>query len=327
MPKISLIIPVYNVEKFLPRLLDSVINQTFENFEAILVNDASTDNSGKICDEYAKKDNRIIVHHKAINEGVSSARNTGLDLAKGIYICFSDSDDCLEPFYLECLMNSSADFVIAGVKNLFSNGKVCTNLKYEKNFFDNIDLNLICKMIEDKSINYIYSKRFSSELIKRNQIRYANNLSLGEDTLFIAEYIIHCKSVEFLPKEPYFYYQNLNLSLSSFGLDYVNKLLIANDKIRFTLNQKFTNIETTEAWKKRIWSLFYYSIFQIIKSNLSFRKKVKSLNIIFKEHQFVDLSKNIDFFMQNDSYLLRKIISTRNASLVILFFKLSSLIN
>lgn len=327
MPKISLIIPVYNVEKYLSRLLDSVISQTFEDFEAILVNDASTDNSGKICDEYSKKDNRITVYHKNANQGVSSCRNTGLELAKGEYICFSDSDDCLEPFYLECLMNSSADLVISGVKNLFSNGKVCSNLKYENNFFNNIDLNLICKMIENKSLNYVVSKRFSTKLIKSNNIRFDDSFSLGEDTMFVAEYVIYCQNVEFLSEEPYLYYQNLNTSLSSFDLEFVSKLLKANEKIIDTLHNKFKNIEKTEAWKKRIWSLFYYSVFQIVKSNLSFRKKVKRLNMIFTDPQFVELSKNIDDYMCNDSKLLRKIISTRNANIVVLFFKISSLLN
>ncbi|HJA50079.1 MAG TPA: glycosyltransferase, partial [Candidatus Fusicatenibacter intestinipullorum] len=90
--KISVIIPVYNVEKYLKRCLDSVINQTYKNLEIILIDDGSTDNSGKICDEYAQKDERIIVIHKE-NGGVSSARNKGLDICIGDYISFIDSDD------------------------------------------------------------------------------------------------------------------------------------------------------------------------------------------------------------------------------------------
>ena len=93
--KISVIIPVYNVEKYLKRCLDSVINQTYKNLEIILVDDGSTDNSGKICDEYAKNDKRIIVIHKE-NGGVSVARNIGLDICTGDYVNFIDSDDWID---------------------------------------------------------------------------------------------------------------------------------------------------------------------------------------------------------------------------------------
>ena len=101
---ISVIIPIYNVEKFLSFCIDSIVNQTYKNLEIILVDDGSTDNSGKICDEYALKDNRIKVMHKQ-NGGVSSARNVGLNIAKGKYIGFVDSDDYVENDMFEILHN------------------------------------------------------------------------------------------------------------------------------------------------------------------------------------------------------------------------------
>lgn len=93
-PKISIIVPVYNVEEYITECIDSILSQTYKDWELILVNDGSTDNSGKICDEYALKDNRINVIHKE-NGGLSSARNAGIDVAKGEYITFIDSDDVL----------------------------------------------------------------------------------------------------------------------------------------------------------------------------------------------------------------------------------------
>ena len=93
-PKISIIVPIYNVEKYLPKCIDSIINQTLENIEIILVNDGSTDSCAEIIESYANKDNRIKVIHKK-NGGQSSARNMGLDIAKGEYIGFVDSDDWL----------------------------------------------------------------------------------------------------------------------------------------------------------------------------------------------------------------------------------------
>ena len=92
MPFVSGIVPVYKAENFLPKCIDSILNQTYKDFELILVNDGSPDKSGKICDKYSEKDNRIIVIHKK-NGGVSSARNIGIENATGKYICFVDSDD------------------------------------------------------------------------------------------------------------------------------------------------------------------------------------------------------------------------------------------
>ena len=97
---ISVIIPVYNVEQYLNRCVDSVINQTYKNLEIILIDDGSTDNSGKICDEYSQKDKRVKVIHQK-NMGVSNSRNKGINIAKGKYITFVDSDDVLNCQYIE----------------------------------------------------------------------------------------------------------------------------------------------------------------------------------------------------------------------------------
>lgn len=112
---ISIVVPIYNVEKYIEKCLDSILNQTFYDFELILVDDGSTDNSGKIADEYATKDERISVYHKP-NEGLAATRNVGIDKASGEYICFIDSDDWIEETYLEELINlaveNCADLVI-----------------------------------------------------------------------------------------------------------------------------------------------------------------------------------------------------------------------
>ncbi len=104
MPKISIIVPVYNVEMYLNRCVDSILGQTYTDFELILVNDGSPDNCGKICDEYAKQDKRVKVIHKK-NGGVSSARNAGLDIASGDYLMFVDSDDCIHSQMVEILLS------------------------------------------------------------------------------------------------------------------------------------------------------------------------------------------------------------------------------
>ena len=113
-PTISVIVPVYNAEKYLHRCIDSVLAQTYTDFELLLIDDGSKDQSGEICDEYAQKDARVRVFHQE-NGGVSSARNLGLDNAKGEWVTFVDSDDWAKPYYIEHLVASidGADLVVA----------------------------------------------------------------------------------------------------------------------------------------------------------------------------------------------------------------------
>jgi len=113
--EISIIIPVYNSEKYLKECIDSILSQTFLDFELVLVNDGSTDSSGKICDEYALKDSRVRVFHKE-NGGVSAARNTGIKAAKGKYVTFVDADDKVKPSFLMDFnsLELEADFYVQG---------------------------------------------------------------------------------------------------------------------------------------------------------------------------------------------------------------------
>lgn len=135
--KISIIIPVYNVEKYLKTCLDSVINQTYQNLEIILVDDGSTDNSGKICEEYKRADSRIIVIHKK-NEGLSMARNNGLDIASGEYISFIDSDDYISKNMMETLYNrllkTQSDMAVCSIQYVDDTGKnLCSKAKFNFN--------------------------------------------------------------------------------------------------------------------------------------------------------------------------------------------------
>lgn len=131
---ISVIVPVYNVEKYLARCVDSIIAQTYSNLEIILVDDGATDRSGLICDEYAQKDSRIRVIHKE-NGGLSDARNAGIEASNGQYLCFIDSDDFVDAEILEILyrliLDNEADISVCGIRNCYDSGKVlqCNEIK------------------------------------------------------------------------------------------------------------------------------------------------------------------------------------------------------
>lgn len=117
--KVSIIVPVYKAEPYIRKCIDSILSQTFTNFELLLIDDGSPDNCGKICDEYAELDTRVHVFHKE-NGGVSAARNLGLDHAKGDYVCFIDSDDWIDPDMLETLIGweqkKQTDLLFFGLK-------------------------------------------------------------------------------------------------------------------------------------------------------------------------------------------------------------------
>ncbi|MGL5203953.1 glycosyltransferase family 2 protein [Cetobacterium sp.] len=166
-PEISIIVPVYKVEKYLRRCIDSILAQTFKNFELILIDDGSPDNCGKICDEYAEKDERVVVIHKE-NGGQSSARNLGLDTAKGKYIGFVDSDDWIEPDMYETLYN----LILKSDKDISNIGFSFISEKFSKKFSNHSEIYLnrdeaIEELIKHKLYgNYFCMNLFKSSLIK-----------------------------------------------------------------------------------------------------------------------------------------------------------------
>lgn len=199
MPKVSVIVPVYNTEKYLARCIDSILAQTFTDFELILVNDGSKDNSGKICDEYAAKDHRIVVIHKE-NGGVSSARNKGIDAAQGEWISFIDADDWITPSYLFDFITdisiSYADIVFHGRINVLPSYETTritpNNSTYNiltdcTTFFNEFNLLKFCAP---------FSKLFRSNIIRDNDIFFNPSLKIGEDCDFLLKYLSYCNLIK-----------------------------------------------------------------------------------------------------------------------------------
>lgn len=223
---ISVIVPVYNVEKYLPRCINSILAQTFTNFELLLIDDGSKDKSGAICDDYAKKYPRVKVFHKD-NGGVSSARNMGLDNAKGEWICFCDSDDYLESDYLEKLympmLTNSKSLVIGGYKSCEeSNVKVLSVAKQNKQI--SLTLEQFIELDNINIFNYCWGKLFSRRILIENSLRFSIHYSYGEDKLFVLKYIL-CVSYMYLsPSCSYIYINKENgLSKKIYSYDIILK--------------------------------------------------------------------------------------------------------
>lgn len=219
MPKISVIVPVYNVEKYLNRCIDSILNQTFEDFELILVDDGSTDKSLKICDEYKIKDGRIKVIHKK-NGGVSSARNTGIDKATGEYITFVDSDDYISNDTLNILLDSNyqdSDLVISSLEMKSYDGKRTVYDMNEKIYATNTGILEEYISWEFPQICFCgpCAKRYNREIIKKMNIKFREDMALGEDTYFNLQYLMNCKKIASTDRITYFYIRDNAESLFS----------------------------------------------------------------------------------------------------------------
>lgn len=226
---ITVIVPVYNVEKYLKKCVDSIIGQTYRNLEIILVDDGSRDTSGSICDEYAKQDNRIIVIHKE-NGGMSDARNAALDIAKGDCITCVDSDDYLEPDYIQylytLLVKNEADISICAFKKVYNGSEKLDNLQDTvKNYNDKEALE---ELLYQKRITPgPWCKLYKSKLF--DNIRYPVGLYY-EDLAVIYRLILCCKKITIGRQQKYYYRQRHNSIMNEeFNVKKMHRIQVVNE--------------------------------------------------------------------------------------------------
>ena len=202
MTKISVIVPVYNAEKYLHRCIDSILAQTFTDFELLLIDDGSKDNSGKICDEYAAKDSRIRVFHKK-NGGVSDARNWGIDRAKGDYIVFVDSDDYVEDCYLQVLHNERVG-ELSVCSYIYETDKGISEEKLNDGVIV-LEADILADIMMKCGFMVPYCKLFNTNIIRDINLRFDSKINSGEDTLFVWTYILHIDKMTMSSKCAYHY--------------------------------------------------------------------------------------------------------------------------
>ena len=208
-PIISVIVPVYNAERYLARCIDSILSQTFTDFELLLIDDGSPDGSGKICDEYAKKDLRVHVYHKE-NGGVSSARNLGLDRAKGEWVVFVDADDWILPHtFSECMDKcADCDMLRFGYTSVYDeNGSVLVeSLPKILNAKDLLKL-----VVERRTAVAVWGAVYRKDIFLSNRIYFDTTLRMGEDWVVLVDVILHSKKIDFLSL-PLYQYNKYNES-------------------------------------------------------------------------------------------------------------------
>lgn len=202
---ISVIVPVYNAESYLDACLETLINQTDPDWEAILVDDGSTDISPRICDSWAEKDARIRVLHQK-NAGVSAARNAGIEAAKGTYLAFLDSDDRLEPKFLEVLRKTLADADLA-VCRVFHDQPAAKPVREE--ILEVEKLRRTPSRYADLTyINYVYNKLYRASVVQKYRVRFPVGVCRSEDVNFVQDYLMHCKTIAVTPAQLYHYDQH-----------------------------------------------------------------------------------------------------------------------
>lgn len=210
---ISIITPVYNREKYLTRCINSILAQTYQGWELLLIDDGSTDGSGKICDDYAARDNRIRAFHKE-NGGVSSARQLAIEQARGEYSIHIDSDDWVEPRMLEEMLeeaiNTQADVVVASFYKEY-NGKVVLQQQRSK---DNAPSSLLEDIVKGRQMGSLCNKLLRHSLYNKYNVSFAKDINLGEDALVLVQLLQHPIKVQYLDCAYYHYMGNGDITLS-----------------------------------------------------------------------------------------------------------------
>ena len=209
MPEISVIVPVYNTGDLLPRMIDSVLAQSCGDFELILVNDGSSDNSAEICDRYAEGDSRVRVFHSS-NHGASAARNRGIRMATGQWITFIDSDDYALPEYLNSMLSNgkkyNSDLVMTGLQRISETDSSKNVVRdWPELAVDRAD---IVTLYDKEILQYQKGpviKLFKREIIKEHDVKFDEKLSRGEDALFVYTYLQYCQRLSVAPGSNYIY--------------------------------------------------------------------------------------------------------------------------
>ena len=298
MKKISIIIPVYNVEKYLERCLDSVLNQSYKNLEIILINDGSTDNSLDICLKYAKKDNRIKLINQN-NSGISEVRNKGLEAAKGEYIAFVDSDDVIDKDMFKTLYNnllkydsdiSSCNYKIFHNKINFDKEEYYNKIFTKEESLKDIISNGVLT-------NFLWNKLFKKELF--NNIKFPKNM-IYEDMYVMPKIIEKTTKIVYTNQILYGYFQRENSYVNSFDEDKnKNYFLVINNVYN---DLKKYNFLDKELKNYKVFSI-YSAFLQAAKSNALYSDFMKEKQKEYKK-EFKYLNKKVKLKRKLLYYLL-----------------------
>ena len=279
---ISIIVPVYNVENYLKECIDSILGQTYTNYELILVDDGSTDSSGIICDKYAEKNLNVSVVHK-VNGGLSSARNAGIEKANGDYYVFIDSDDVVHRDYLNEMMKIALQYQADIVACDFVCGEHCYWEKQSENLDIRKGKEVIKRMNEqDVIVTVSWNKLYKSYFFDNLNLRYRNG-KIHEDMFLIPELLDNCRTMVITSKKLYFYRQRANSIMNSqFSIKQLDILEALEYRIDFFKSKKYMDLyyHECESYARKLISL--YKKIEKYKSQEFINEKTEILSRIRK---------------------------------------------
>ncbi len=322
---ISIILPVYNAEKTIITTLNSIKKQSLKNYEVLIVDDHSTDNSIEIIDEFLK-DTEIqykILYNK--EKGVSSARNYALSNAKGEYIYFLDADDFMSEKCLEVLYNTilrENDLVIGNYKTVFTTYSKNTDLE-TISYCGKMEMKKFIDIAEgNNTLNMLWNKLFRKSIIDRFQIRFNEELYTGEDFCFIAQYIQQCYRVSTIKDILYFYdRRNGSTTINSYRNDipYQLRIIIKNKLYLY----KIFDFELRETRKYNLLNYYSAAIINIVRpeTKIRFQYKMEAIHQLLTEQIVLDWKKEIKLQNNIKNFILLG-LKISNSSLCYFYYYL-----
>lgn len=302
-PLFSIIMPVYNTEKYITKSIESVLNQTFTDFELICVNDKTKDKAFDICKEYSKKDNRIICIDLASNVGVSETRNSGLEIARGKYVCFLDSDDELKKQSLEelndVIQENKPQLIIFGYQNIYSDKSTSSVLaSLDSQLLDKSSINkFVLTKFKHELLSCVGSKVYETKFLKDNKIRFEDKYRYNEDVAICLSALACSKNAYYLNKDLYIYNRReAGSTMSSYKPNIFNSLFLARE-LYISFISDFTNNFPSEQ-KTNFYNVILGGIHECLKNEKRYASK-ETFNIV------VNRVKNYKYFKLLTEYFAR----------------------
>lgn len=317
MPKVSIIVPVYNVERYIDKCIESILQQTFHDFELILVNDGSLDRCGEICDNYAKCDDRIIAIHKE-NKGIGDTRNVGLKQAQGEYILFVDSDDYIERTLLEKTISiadkNGVDIVIFDIQAVDKNNKLLTN------YYIGVVAGHTLKVSEHHELLVTtpspVNKLYRRSLFIRTKISFPESKVWYEDLRTIPKLLAGSKSIYYYDKTLYYYLYREGSIMHNRNIEknYFDRTEAMEDLIQYFIASNIYDQFYSELEAICTFQCYFYPCREIISSDskspylLRFRKNLERVFPDFYKNSYVSRltqkEKLIFFLLYHKQYKL-----------------------
>lgn len=333
MIKISVIVPVYNVEKYINKCIGSILNQTLKEFELILINDGSTDSSGDICDKFSAIDSRVKVIHKN-NEGVSVARNIGIKMAKGEFIQFIDSDDWIEINMLENLLkkikSDKSDVVFQGAIFEDYKGRIILEEKTKVDIIQKVNSNIqqsAVLLTKNSLFGYTWCKMFRRDIIEDNKIMFDETLTLAEDEKFTCDYFKFVNKISVLEKG-YYHYIKYPTSRGNLSVTQTNNIW-NRDKIFISWIELLYNDNTDitkEYLGKKAFSNLYEEVYKIYFSDLNKVERINKFNEMKNTNFYLYLNKN-KFKISRNYNVIINIMKYNNKAIFKIYNKLYYILN